>query len=119
MNSLVRAFVRSPAALGLLDLRSVEKRRDDGRRADADGDPGFHQLGPPFVVTPYVQLGDTAHAVREEALTVMWHAAPNRGNWSVVFRSWMPPMPDWTFTSAASAPFEPGSVGSISSTEST
>lgn len=30
---------------------------------------------------------------------------------SVVFRSWMPPMPDWTFTSAASAPFEPGAPG--------
>jgi hypothetical protein len=38
---------------------------------------------------------------------------------SVVFRSWMPPMPDWTFTSAASAPFEPGSVGHSPATEST
>lgn len=38
---------------------------------------------------------------------------------SVMFRSWMPPMPDWTFTSAASAPFEPGSVGSATLEEST
>jgi len=30
---------------------------------------------------------------------------------SVVFRSWMPPIPDWTFTSSATAPFEPGSDG--------
>ena len=30
---------------------------------------------------------------------------------SVVFRSWMPPVPDWTFTSVASAPFEPGTAG--------
>lgn len=30
---------------------------------------------------------------------------------SVVFRSWMPPVPDWSFTSVASAPFEPGTVG--------
>jgi hypothetical protein len=29
----------------------------------------------------------------------------------VVFRSWMPPVPDWSFTSIASAPFEPGSAG--------
>lgn len=41
----------------------------------------------PFIVTPYVQLGDSAHHVREEALTVMWHAAPSRGNWSAEFRS--------------------------------
>lgn len=34
---------------------------------------------------------------------------------SVVFRSWMPPMPDWSFTSAASAPFEPGSTGAAQS----
>lgn len=30
---------------------------------------------------------------------------------SVVFRSWMPPVPDWKFTSVASAPFEPSSAG--------
>lgn len=30
---------------------------------------------------------------------------------TVVFRSWMPPVPDWSFTSVASAPFEPGTAG--------
>lgn len=30
---------------------------------------------------------------------------------SVVFRSWMPPTPDWSFRTAASAPFEPGTAG--------
>lgn len=30
---------------------------------------------------------------------------------SVVFRSWMPPVPDWSFRSIASSPFEPGTPG--------
>ena len=30
---------------------------------------------------------------------------------SVKFRSWMPPVPDWSFTAVASAPFEPGTEG--------
>lgn len=30
---------------------------------------------------------------------------------TVMFRSWMPPVPDWSFTSVASAPFEPGTAG--------
>lgn len=27
---------------------------------------------------------------------------------TVTFRSWMPPVPDWSFTAQATAPFEPG-----------
>lgn len=30
---------------------------------------------------------------------------------TVVFRSWLPPVPDWTFTARASAAFEPGAAG--------
>lgn len=30
---------------------------------------------------------------------------------TVVFRAWLPPVPDWTFTARASAPFEPGAAG--------
>lgn len=38
---------------------------------------------------------------------------------SVVFRSWMPPLPDWTFTSSATAPFEPGSDKAAQSGQAT
>lgn len=41
----------------------------------------------PFVVTPYIQLGDAPRASKDESLTVMWHASPQRGEWSVEFRS--------------------------------
>lgn len=41
----------------------------------------------PFLVRPYVQLGDSPRAAPEESLTVMWHATPNLGAWSVEFRS--------------------------------
>lgn len=49
----------------------------------------------PFLVRPYVQLGDSPRAAPEESLIVMWHAVPNRGDWSVEFRSggattWLP-----------------------------
>ena len=65
VTSLVRAFtVLAAAALGLLDLRGVEQRRDDRRRADTDRDSRLHQLGPPFLVASIV----VAHSILSPAL---------------------------------------------------
>jgi hypothetical protein len=56
-----------------LDLRGIKQGRNDCRRSDAHGDPGLHQLGPPFFVAfvfvahsilfPCLELRRYAHVV--------------------------------------------------------
>lgn len=48
MNNLLGFMA---AALGLLDLGCIKKRRDDCRGADTNRHARFHKLATPFVVT--------------------------------------------------------------------
>lgn len=45
----VRAVDLRAAALGFLDLRGIEQRRDNCGRSDADCYPRFHKLGPSLI----------------------------------------------------------------------
>jgi acid phosphatase type 7 len=40
----------------------------------------------PFLVRPYVQLGDAGRLARDEQLVLLWHAAEGNDSWEVVFR---------------------------------
>ena len=68
-------------ALGLPDLRSVEQRRDDRRRADSDRYARLHQLGPSLLVSPIiVRAAAVAHWVLAFVLVLRPYAQqPNLG----------------------------------------
>jgi len=66
-----------------------------GHAATSQADSRDHG---PFVVTPYVQLGDMPRQSEHEQLVVMWHAADHDAAWTVEFRSseseaWKPTKP--------------------------
>src|SRR5437763_15494261 len=41
----------------------------------------------PFIEKPYLQLGDRPKGGAAEALSLLWHAAPESGPWKVQLRS--------------------------------
>ncbi len=48
----------------------------------------------PFIVSPYVQLGDSPRLAREESLEILWHAPDKDAAWKVEYsangKSWLP-----------------------------
>lgn len=80
------------AAAGTLSLESlapVMATEPTGNHCDTDPDTSG-----PFLVKPYVQMGEAPRHLKEEQIAVLWHAPDRDQPWKVEFRS--KEATDWT-----------------------
>src|SRR5438105_2335607 len=91
-----RDLLRAGAAgaLGLEHLLAADAPADDG----------------PFIVKPYLQLGDAPGLAAKEQLVVLWHTNDRDADWKVEYRdqgstTWQPaPRLTWARVAADSIP---------------
>src|SRR4051812_1488012 len=48
--------------------------------------PRLLAVNSPFLVAPYVQIGDSPRNLTRERLVVLWHSSPELNGWSVRYR---------------------------------